>query len=90
MSYSLEYSQRAAKQLAKMDPNVRRTIVAWLRKHVNNSANPRLFGKGLTGGLSGQWRYRIGNYRVLCEIQDDQLVVLALEIGHRSSIYKKH
>ena len=86
--WSLKFSKRADKQLSKMDAGVRRIIVAWLLKHIDGCEDPRAFGKGLTANRSGEWRYRIGDYRVLCEIRDDDLIVLAIEIGHRSDSYK--
>lgn len=81
--WRLLYSTRADKQLAKLDPGVRRVIVAWLTKNIDGCDDPRATGKGLTAGLSGKWRYRIGDYRILCEIRDSELVVLAIEVGHR-------
>ena len=87
--WRLEFSKRADKQLSKMDPGVRRVIVSWLLKNIDGCDDPRAHGKGLTSNRSGEWRYRIGDYRVLCDIQDDELVVLAIEIGHRREVYKK-
>ena len=87
--WRLVFSKRAEKQLSKMDAGMRRIIVAWLLKNVDGCDDPRAHGKGLTGNLSGAWRYRIGDYRVLCDIRDDKLVVLALEIGHRREVYKQ-
>jgi len=86
--WRLEFSKRADKQLSKMDPGTRKIIVAWLLKNIDGCIDPRAFGKALSANLSGQWRYRVGNYRVLCEIQEEKLVVLALEVGHRRTIYK--
>lgn len=63
-------------------------IVAWLLKNVDGCLDPRSHGKGLTANRSGKWRYRVGDYRVLCEIRDAELVVLAIEIGHRRDIYR--
>lgn len=88
MKWHLAFSKRADKQLAKMDAGVRRIVVSWLMKNIEGCENPRVHGKGLTGNHSGEWRYRIGDYRVLCEIKDNELIVLALEIGHRRSVYK--
>ena len=85
----LVFSKKADKQLAKMDVGVRRIIVAWLLKNIDGCDNPRIHGKGLTGNLSGAWRYRVGDYRILCEIREQELVVLALEIGHRREVYKQ-
>ena len=63
-------------------------IIGWLEKNIEGCENPRLHGKGLVGDKSGEWRYRIGNYRIICEIQEKEIVVLVLEIGHRREIYK--
>lgn len=85
--WHLEFSKRADRQLAKMDAGVRRVIVAWLLKNVDGCDDPRARGKGLTSNRSGEWRYRVGDYRVLCEIRDADLVVLAIEVGHRREVY---
>lgn len=85
--WRLEFSKRADKQLSKMDPGVRRMIVAWLLKNIDGCSDPRAHGKGLTANRSGKWRYRVGDYRVLCEIRDEELAVLAIEVGHRRDIY---
>ena len=86
--YRLEFSKKADRQLSKMNPGVRKVIVAWLLKNVDGCEDPRAHGKTLAANRSGVWRYRVGDYRILCEIQDDRLVVLALEIGHRSEVYR--
>lgn len=86
--WKLEFSKRADKQLSKMDPGVRRVIVAWLLKNIDGCRDSRAHGKGLSATPSGKWRYRVGNYRILCDIKDQELVVIAIEIGHRSRIYR--
>ncbi len=85
--WELAFSKRAEKQLSKMDRGASRIVVAWLMKHIHGCENPHAHGKGLTENRLGEWRYRIGDYRVLCDIQEDRLVVLAINIGHRSKIY---
>ncbi|MCI9628483.1 MAG: type II toxin-antitoxin system RelE/ParE family toxin [Eggerthellaceae bacterium] len=82
-------SKKARKQLNKLNPNQSRVILAWLKKNIDGCENPRALGKALTGDLSDQWRYRIGDYRVLCEIHDGELIVLALNVIHRSKAYQK-
>ncbi|MFQ8978526.1 MAG: type II toxin-antitoxin system RelE family toxin [Veillonella sp.] len=67
--------------------NQRDAITWWLIK-VDNVENPRYLGKSLTGNKTGLWRYRIGNYRVIADINDDRCIILALEVGHRKEIYK--
>jgi mRNA interferase RelE/StbE len=89
MIWRLEFSKKADKQLSGMDKNTSRIIVAWLLKNIDGCEDPRRHGKGLSETRSGEWRYRIGNYRVLCDIQDDRLVVLAFNIDHRSKVYRK-
>lgn len=88
MIWNLEYSAKARKQLRKLDPGTRKILLMWMDKHIDGCDNPRAFGKGLTANRSGQWRYRIGDYRVLCDIRDNELVVLAVEVGHRGEVYR--
>ena len=87
MKYTVEYSKDAHKYLRKLDPGIRTMILKWIDKNLVGSSNPRLHGKALAGNLAGLWRYRVGNYRLIAEIQDNRLVILMLEIGHRSEIY---
>lgn len=86
--WKLEFSKRADKQLSKMDPGIRRVIVVWLLRNIDGCRDPRAHGKGLSANLSGKWRYRVGNYRILCDIKNQELVVIAIEIGHRSHFYQ--
>lgn len=86
--YELEFSNKAKKQLKKMDKGVSKVIVAWLSKNINHTQNPRQHGKGLTADKSGLWRYRVGDYRILAQIEDEKLVVYAVTIGHRRDVYK--
>jgi mRNA interferase RelE/StbE len=87
MNYKVEFSKAALKELKKMDRPVAAMILGWVRKNLEGCENPRQHGKGLTANRSGQWRYRVGDYRLLAEIQDDRIVILILNIGHRSDIY---
>jgi mRNA interferase RelE/StbE len=81
------FSRKAEKQLDALDGYTKKQINAYLRKNVAGSMNPREHGKRLSANLAGYWRYRIGDYRVICEIRDDSLTVVALQVGHRSKIY---
>lgn len=85
--YTLKYSERAMKQLSKLDKGTQKLILTWVAKNLENCDNPRIKGKGLTGNRSGEWRYRVGNYRIICDIRDEELIILALSIGHRRNIY---
>lgn len=87
MTYSVETTARFDKEFRKLDYYTQRMIKAWIDKHLTDCENPWAFGKGLTANRSGQWRYRIGDYRLLCKIEDSELVILALSVGHRNIIY---
>ena len=85
--YKVEYSPRAIKCLRKLDKHTRNLIYAWIDKNLVDCDNPRAHGKGLVENKSGQWRYRIGDYRLICEIKESEIIILVLEIGHRREIY---
>lgn len=87
MSYSVEYTPQAVKSLRKLDQQTRRLILSWIEKNLVGCEDPRQHGKGLTANRSGQWRYRIGDYRLLAEIEDDRVLILILRVGHRSEVY---
>lgn len=88
-SWKLVVSRGAVKQLARLDRPVAAMITNWLAKNVDGTTDPRLHGKPLSSDLSGAWRYRIGNYRVICHLDDGQLVVLAIEVAHRREVYQR-
>ena len=88
MIYKIEFSDEAFKEFGKLDKYTQKLIDAWIRKHLETNENPRSFGKPLVGSKSGQWRYRVGDFRLLCLIQDDRLIVLVIKIGHRRDLYK--
>lgn len=88
MSYHVEYTPKALKQLKKMDRFDAALLTSWIGEKLEGCNNPRAFGKGLTGNHTGEWRYRVGNYRILCLIKDDVLLIEIFQIGHRSSVYK--
>lgn len=88
MRYKIKFSERAKKQLKKLDRYVVALILGWLEKNIENCENPRIHGKGLVENKSGQWRYRVGDYRIICEIRDNEVIVLVLDIGHRKNIYE--
>ena len=82
----IEYAPAASKQFAQLDQPIQRRI----KKYMSEIAildNPRARGKGLTSNLSGLWRYRVGDYRILCRIRDDKLIITVIEIDHRSTVY---
>ena len=85
--YHVEYSKKAQKQIKKLDKQIQRLLFAWIDKHLEGIDNPRANGKGLTGNHANEWRYRIGDYRVVCHIDNGELLITALELGHRNNIY---
>ena len=87
MQWQINFEEGARRSLEKLDKPIRQQIENYLDRLLTLE-NPRLRGKGLTASRSGQWRYRVGDYRIICEIKDNILVVLLLEIGHRSKIYE--
>ena len=87
MKYKVLFAERAKRDLKKMDKHTAALILGWIRKNLEGCDNPRAHGKGLTANRSGQWRYRVGDYRLLAEIQDDKIVILILNVGHRRDIY---
>lgn len=87
MKFTVEYTPQAVKELKKLDRYTRSLIIGWIEKNLIGCENPRQHGKGLTANRSGQWRYRVGDYRLLADIQDDKIVILILHVGHRSEIY---
>lgn len=88
MIYQLVTTDKFDKAFKKLDRQTQKIIKAWLDKNLMNCTDPRIHGKGLTSNRSGQWRYRVGDYRILAEIQDERLVLVLIDIGHRSTIYK--
>jgi mRNA interferase RelE/StbE len=86
LAWTIEFERHAVQQLKKLDKPVARKITDYL-EDVGKSGQPRGRGKALTGTLAGLWRYRIGDYRVIVDINDDVMVILAIEVGHRSGIY---
>lgn len=87
MTYRVVLTPNAKKQLNKLDKPTVTLITGWLRKNLEGCANPRQHGKALTANRSGQWRYRIGDYRLIAEIEDDKIIILILAVGHRREIY---
>ena len=87
MSWVYRFDERALKELKKLGRQAQRDIVAYLDERVAGDADPRRFGKGLRADLVGLWRYRVGDYRILCQIKDEQLLVLVVAVGHRKDVY---
>lgn len=83
--WQIKFSSEAEKQIRTIDRNSSLKIQKYLKERV--SPNPTIFGKALSANLKGLWRYRIGDYRVVCDILENELIVLVVKVGHRSKIY---
>ena len=85
--WSIEYDARALQDLKKLDRQARAEILDYMDQRIAAGENPRAFGKPLRHSKFGLWRYRVPDYRMICELQDARLVVLVVAVGHRSKIY---
>jgi mRNA interferase RelE/StbE len=86
MTWTIEFKSKANKSLQQLDKSIQIRIVDFLDNLVLQD-NPRLQGKALAGQYAGLWRYRVGDYRIICNIKDNQLTILVLQLGHRKNIY---
>ncbi len=87
MDWQIEIKKSAVKQIQKLDSVAQKRIVSFLNQLATH-ANPRLSGKALKGEKGDLWRYRVGDYRLICQIQDTRLTVLVLAAGHRKEVYR--
>ena len=86
MSWTIEFDKYSLKQLKKLDKPIAKRIVDYMEE-VSRLDDPTSRGKGLTDNFAGLWRYRVGDYRVICDIQKEIVTVFVIEVGHRSEIY---
>ncbi len=89
MAWTIEYDESALADLKKLDRQVQREILDYMEKRIGKAQDPRTFGKALRHTKFGLWRYRLRDYRIICELRDAQLRVLVVAIGHRSIVYEK-
>ncbi len=88
MKYTIVFDAKALKALDALDRTQTRLILAWIDKNLNGTDDPRILGKPLKGKLSSYWRYRVGQYRILVELLDKELIIVIISIGHRRDVYK--
>lgn len=88
LTWIIEFDQAAAKELRGLDKQAQREILGYLRTRIATDEDPRRFGKPLSRDLAGLWRYRVRDYRMICNIKDGRMVVLVLRVGHRKKIYE--
>lgn len=87
MKYKLKTTKEFDYQFKNLDQSVQKIVFKWINNHLIDSENPSAYGKPLKANLKGYWRYRIGNYRMITEIRDEELVIVAISIDHRKNIY---
>ena len=88
MTWTVEWDDRARRELRRLDRQVQRDILKYFSERIATNEDPQRFGKALRHELQGLWRYRIGDYRAVCQIENGRLVVLVLAIGHRRQVYQ--
>lgn len=87
MAWTIDFTEKSERQLSKLDKSTKRQIVSYLRE-LERLEDPRSRGKALTGKLRGLWRYRVGDYRLVCSLEDGRLLILILNVDHRSKVYQ--
>jgi mRNA interferase RelE/StbE len=88
LPWTVEISNTARKQLRRLDPQISNRIIDFLEERVTSLEDPRALGGSLNGDFQGLWKYRVGDYRIICEIQDHQLLILVVEVGPRREVYR--
>jgi mRNA interferase RelE/StbE len=89
MAWKIELSERADRELADLDPQHSKRILKFLTQRIATREDPRSLGKALQGAIFGElWRYRVGDFRIICKIEDDRVVVVVVQVGHRKQIYR--
>lgn len=89
LTWQIKWDDRALKEFRKLNKVIQKDIRDYLVKRISTAKDPRDFGKPLKSNLSGLWRYRIADYRVICRIQDNEFTVLVLRVDHRSRVYNR-
>lgn len=87
MGYQVVYTKKAIKSFKKIDRTQQKMITSWIEKNLVGTDDPKKSGKALKGNLKAYWRYRIGSYRILADIDDEQIKIIIFNIGHRKDIY---
>ena len=88
MTWTVAFDDRASKELRKLDKQAQSDILRYLRERIATAEDPRRFGRPLSGNFVGLWRYRIRDHRLICNIEDDRLLVLVLRAAHRKDVYR--
>jgi mRNA interferase RelE/StbE len=86
--WTVEFDDRARRELRKLAAEIQQSILSYMRQRIAGSTDPRQFGKPLRMNLAGLCRYRVGDYRLICRLEDNRLVVLVIKVGHRREVYE--
>jgi len=86
--YTAEFSDRFLKGIRRVDPANRRIVAEWINANLLENDEPRQFGKALKGTLSGFWKYRVGQFRIIAKIDGDKIILLLLDVDHRKDVYR--
>lgn len=87
MGWTIKFDSKVEKSLLKLGKPAAKQILSYLKNNVLERDDPRTLGKELKGNLGGLWRYRVENYRIICSIEDDKMVILVVRVGHRKNVY---
>jgi mRNA interferase RelE/StbE len=88
LAWTIDYTDTARRALRKMDKHSARQIVEYMTGRIGEADDPHAFGKTLKGPLGNYWRYRVGDYRIVCEIHENAVRVLVVDVGHRREVYR--
>jgi mRNA interferase RelE/StbE len=89
MAHQIELSAQVGRELGRLDPQQTKRILKFLHERVARLDNPRSIGQALQGSKLGEfWKHRVGDYRLICKIEDDRLLILVLRVGHRREVYR--
>jgi mRNA interferase RelE/StbE len=86
--WTIEITRTAERQIKKLDSPSQKSIIRFLRERLKSAQDPRQWGKPLHGDKRGLWRYRVGDYRLICDIHDEIITVVVLEVAHRKDVYR--
>ncbi len=89
MAWTIEFDPAALRELRKIDRQYQARIIEFLRKRVSPLDDPRSIGEPLSGPLRQLWKYRVGSYRIICDIRDQEVIILVFRIGHRREVYRR-
>ena len=88
MTWTIEWDERAFKEFKSLDKKAQKDILRYLKERIASDEDPKRFGKPLSHDLTGLWKYRLGDYRIICRIEDHKLVVFIVRVRHRKDAYK--